>query len=905
MAQCAACGVQIAANSRFCSSCGTPVDADVAATRTVSSASHPETPKSDRRSPRPRTSSSTSTSDDRFPPGTLLAGRYRIVSLLGRGGMGEVYRADDLTLGQAVALKFLPEAVARNEQALARFRNEVRVARQVSHANVCRVYDVGEIDGQVFLSMEYVDGEDLASLLRRIGRLPGDKALEIARKLCAGLAAAHEKGVLHRDLKPSNVMLDGRGQVLLTDFGLAGLADEIEGTDIRNGTPAYMAPEQLSGQEVTTRSDIYSLGLVLYEVFTGKRPFEAATLAELVRVRTDTTPTSLTTLVKDLDPAVERVILRCLEPEPARRPSSAMGVAAALPGGDPLAAALAAGEVPSPQMVAAAGEGSGLTPRIAISLLAVTLAALLAFAFFQSRRGALEQIHHPYSPEVLAQKARDLIQSLGYNQPAADDAYGFDWDAPLADYIRNNEGSRWPQSLAQRPSLLSFWYRSSPYPLDAVQFHDDLLTPGMVQLDDPAPVQSGMTTVRLDAEGRLQYFESIPPEVQPPGQVSSTVDWKPLFAAAGLNPALLHSAERVWNWLAASDSRAAWDGNWPGSARPLHVEAASLRGRPVAFRLVGPWTKPDRMPPVQALGRDQVQAAILIGIVFVVMISGTLLLRGSQKRKIADAEGATRLGFWIACVLMALWLSRSHWGDAIGTFGSFLVAIATAVAYGFVVRMMYIALEPYVRRRWPQTIISWTAMVRGRVREPVVGRDVLIGIAAQAILFVVFRLVDMAVVGSGDEPRLGELAGLLGIRASAGLFFGSLLHGIREALLVFFLLFVLRALLRNQWAAMLGVAAIFTALAVPGSAHPVLQGVQQMLAICVIVSVVLRFGLLALAATVFTGSILDNLQPTLNFTSWYAWNTVFVLMLVAGLAIWACYTSLGGQQVWKQDWLES
>ena len=156
----------------------------------------------------------------------------------------------------------------------------------MSHPNVCRVYDVGEIDGHYFLSMEYVDGEDLGSLLRRIGRLPSDKALEIARKLCAGLAAAHEKGVLHRDLKPGNIMLDGRGQVLLTDFGLAGLASQLAGAEVRNGTPAYMAPEQLTGKEVTVKSDIYSLGLVLYEIFTGKRPFGADTRAELARDRT-------------------------------------------------------------------------------------------------------------------------------------------------------------------------------------------------------------------------------------------------------------------------------------------------------------------------------------------------------------------------------------------------------------------------------------------------------------------------------------------------------------------------------------------------------------------------------------------------------------------------------------------
>jgi len=201
-----------------------------------------------------------------------------------------VYRADDLSLEQPVALKFLPEAVADSPEALTRFRNEVRIARQVSHPNVCRMYDLGEADGCCFLSMEYVDGEDLGSLLRRIGRLPADKALEIARKLCAGLAAAHEKGVLHRDLKPANVMLDGRGQVLLTDFGLAGLAGQIEGAEVRNGTPAYMAPEQLSGLEVTARSDIYSLGMVLYEIFTGKLPFESKTLAGLMRAQQESQP---------------------------------------------------------------------------------------------------------------------------------------------------------------------------------------------------------------------------------------------------------------------------------------------------------------------------------------------------------------------------------------------------------------------------------------------------------------------------------------------------------------------------------------------------------------------------------------------------------------------------------------
>jgi serine/threonine protein kinase len=198
--------------------------------------------------------------------------RYRIVEMLGRGATGEVYRADDLRLGQPVALKFLPPHLAENEGARARIRNEVRVARQVSHSNVCRVYDIAEADGEAFISMEYVDGEDLRSVLRRLGRPSREKACEIARQLCAALAAAHEMGVLHRDLKPENIMIDGRGRVRITDFGLASFQRELEERALA-GTPAYTAPELFAGAQASTRSDLYALGAVLYELFTGRAAF--------------------------------------------------------------------------------------------------------------------------------------------------------------------------------------------------------------------------------------------------------------------------------------------------------------------------------------------------------------------------------------------------------------------------------------------------------------------------------------------------------------------------------------------------------------------------------------------------------------------------------------------------------
>jgi serine/threonine protein kinase len=244
---CPNCGVDVRSGWIVCPACTTRLDGAQAAnveTRTLFASS---------------SSAASSEEEGRFLAGTVLAARYRVLGLIGQGGMGEVYRAYDLILNQAVALKFLGRA-NMSVAALARFRNEVRIARQVSHPNVCRVYDIGFIEGSHFLSMEYLDGEDLHSLLRRIGHLPQDKAIEFARKICAGLAAAHERGVLHRDLKPANIMIGGRGQVRITDFGLAALAQEVALGDIRSGTPAYMSPEQKAGKEVTIRSDIYSLG---------------------------------------------------------------------------------------------------------------------------------------------------------------------------------------------------------------------------------------------------------------------------------------------------------------------------------------------------------------------------------------------------------------------------------------------------------------------------------------------------------------------------------------------------------------------------------------------------------------------------------------------------------------------
>ncbi len=246
----------------------------------------------------------------RHGPGTRIGERYRIVEILGWGGMGEVYRAEDQLLGETVALKFLRSPHPAFLEAL---RSEVRLARQVSHPAVCRIHDIGEADGQLFLSMEHVAGEDLHALLARLGRLPAEKVLQLARELCDGLAAAHARGVLHRDLKPSNVMLDADGHARILDFGIA--VGPQSAADPAAGTPDYMAPELTSGGVPSERSDVYSLGVLLYEALTGRRPRPGT--AEPIRARAPDVPAML-----------EQAVLAALEADPRARPESARALRA-------------------------------------------------------------------------------------------------------------------------------------------------------------------------------------------------------------------------------------------------------------------------------------------------------------------------------------------------------------------------------------------------------------------------------------------------------------------------------------------------------------------------------------------------------------------------------------------------
>jgi Protein kinase domain len=903
--QCPACRHDIPEASRYCPSCGVRADASRAVTLTVDGTDG--------------LVSSDALDGSQFVPGTMLSGRYRIVGLVGRGGMGEVYRADDLKLGQAVALKFLPKELTHRADRLARFHQEVRLARQVSHPNVCRVHDIAEAGGQHFLSMEYIDGEDLASLLRRIGRLPSDKALEVARQLCAALAAAHDRQVLHRDLKPANVLIDGRGRAHLVDFGLADLTDERHAPEIA-GTPGYMAPEQQEGREATTRTDVYALGLVLYEMFTGKRALTIDGALRGGRPPTGEPHIRPSTLIPELDPAIERVIMRCLEPDPARRPPSAIAVAAALPGGDPLAAALAAGETPSPDMVAAAGEAGTLSPATGALCFAGVLAGLLALAPLTRDDVSLIGLTKiERSLQALTERAHTALRNLGYADSPADEEIGYTTDVDYLRYIDENDRSaaRWRALATAQPPALLFWHRQSPRRLVPIGGTN------IVSQLNPPNTRSGMRSVTLDRTGRLVSLLAVPTQVETSqdsaASAPTAADWNPLFAEAGLSMAGFTPAQPRWIPPIFADQRAAWEGTYPDRPDvPIRIEAAAAQGKPVYFEITAPWTRPRNEGPVPgSTSGERIGLLIRTLVMPSVLVIAALLAFRNLRLGRGDRRGAMRLSL---CLFATGAVSNSL---AIGS----LQVLSSGQALTFVVPalvwLLYIALEPQLRRVWPETMIGWSRLLAGSVRDPLVGRDVLIGVLIAIGDGLMLGLHTLArrwsgwppsfPVGASSNPWDGITASsdlLLGGRFALSRITGSVMNIPlwSATMLIFLFLLVFFVLLRRRSLAIaaliLGLTALYIrfhtgwVLANTPADHFAPSFADVVLFVAVQTAIVLaavRFGMLTILVAQFVSVLLTLLPIAIDSSVPYASSSRLIVLTVIALAAYGWHTALAGQ----------
>lgn len=831
----------------------------------------------------------------RFSPGAILLSRYRIIERVGQGGMGEVYRADDLTLDQSVALKFLPEELSRNSKALARFRGEVRIARQISHPNLCRVYDIGEADGLHFLSMEYIRGEDLRSLLRRIGRLPADKAVEVAAQIASGLAAAHDKGVLHRDLKPANVMLDEHGHARITDFGLAAAAGTVESRDIRSGTPGYMAPEQWAGEDVTERSDIYSLGLVLYELFTGSRARSDPTQDEI-------TPPS--GIVSDMDPRVERLILQCLSKDPAGRPPSANAVRLALPGPDQLAAAVARGETPAPALVAEAGEYDGLSPAIAWTCLGIVVLALAGTVWMAGQSRLAGIVPLPKPPDVLVADAREILRSLGYPTPERDSTFRFTRDTGYIEELMNEERSPdWWRLLARgEPNVIRFWYRESPQYLVPHR-----ITEFFPEEHDPPLSLPGMVSLELDTRGRLRRLTAVPPERDDSDADSEDLDWGPLLAAGAFEPSALRPIEPRWLPPTHADRRAAWEGVFPDAPEiPIRIEAAAYRGRAVAFRVVEPWAAPAGMNSDGWVHASDVVPSTSgriahVSLHFLLMLTLSVLAHRNWKLGRSDRKRAFRLATILSVMMMTHWLLAAHHvpdGSQLQIFFGGLYRAFFVFGLG---GLLYLALEPYARKLWPRALVSWVRLLDGRFRDPIVGRDVLVGSVQGVGVLFVFYLARMAPLWLGSVPPRPDLPrhpalllALRGVRESIAELIAVQINIATHILFLFIALLLLRLIFRKTSIAV-GLHWMLYVF-VYGSAFGYLPIV---IAITAWHIVFFRFGLVSIFVSTLITDALGGFPLTADPSAWHAYASFLVIGFCLALALYGFKTSLGKRPVFR------
>jgi serine/threonine-protein kinase len=648
----------------------------------------------------------------------------------------------------------------------------------------------------------------------------------------------------------------------------------------------------------------------MYEILTGKRAYDAATLPELIKAREEGAPTNPSTLVRDLDPLIERVILRCLEKDPAKRPISALQVSAALPGGDPLAAALAAGETPSPEMVAAAGETEGLNPRIGLLCLVGVCLLLVALLGIAKRSKMISYIAFGPTQDVLKAKANDMIRMFGYTDAPADTAQGFEL---MRDYLQHisetvKTPQRWEVLKQDEPPTLMFWYRENPQLLISFSPVDNLVY-GRIQSDEPPMSTSGGRLIGLSPQGNMLGFRETPPQVDEPlPQPASAPDWNKLFAAAGLDQSQFKSVPPRWYPLAWGDSRAAWEGAWPNHPEiPLRVEAAGYRGRPIFFKMISPWDKPTRMEAPTRSRQNSIGQWFSFAILGTILGLGIWMASRSVRAGKGDLKGATRLALFVALVGIVNWALLAHHISSQLEIVLFILAVSVSLFFGMLTWLLYVALEPYVRRYWPDTLISWSRFLAGKFRDPVVARDVLLGTlfgVASATLEQLQPYVE-AWLGKAPQRPLGlttayTLEGLKGSIASV-LFNAS--SSFSNALEVFFLFFILRLVFRRNWLAALVVSLVFC---IPSLAaqNPLIDALFSAPFLWIYLYILYRFGLVALTVLFFVDQLADNMPLASPLSAWYTEGGLVAMVTILAVAFYGFYVSRAGKPVFRTGALD-
>jgi serine/threonine-protein kinase len=618
--------------------------------------------------------------------------------------------------------------------------------------------------------------------------------------------------------------------------------------------------------------------------------------------------------VSEIEPAVERAILRCLAKDPARRPGSAGQVAASLPGGDPLAAALAAGETPSPELVAASGE-DGTLPRwqawLWLAASAAGFAVLMTVIPWWSLASRVTLPH----PELQKERARQILREVGYGEPAADDTW---WMRPNSDYLAHfremPDGGRALDMAVTHPTALLFCYRRSPAFLGNLS--------GLVLADDPSPTEPGDAYLELGTDGRLVELRVVPSRDEAIAPSPRSFDWTPLLTAAGLQPERLTASEPRRGPASPFDTRAAWEGDL-GNER-VRAEAAARHGRATFLRVIPTWMETAHpMRRARALAfQAWFNAVLTLG---AIAFLAALAVRNLRLGR-GDRRSAFRLSVFMATTLALGMILSRHWTGAVGLPAQgtsepllpgagpvnptqqMVASFGPPLFLALAIWLAYVGFEPAVRRRWPHLLIASTRLLDGRWRDPLVGRSVLAGmLAAIATVVCIFAAVAIArlkgwgivVPGLAFGTLHGPLSfvGYVAVRSSV--------YGL-VAVIYLAVLLLARLVLRSTLAAWVGLTFVCFAMFVAWG-RVFLGPYPALVLMCAIgltagsVFVFWRSGLLALAVWLVAIVLLRDTPWTLALTRWYAWPTWFAAALIAGLMVWGFRNVLGRQSAFPAE----
>ncbi|MCE9626766.1 MAG: hypothetical protein K8R56_02480, partial [Candidatus Eisenbacteria bacterium] len=583
---------------------------------------------------------------------------------------------------------------------------------------------------------------------------------------------------------------------------------------------------------------------------------------------------------RDVQEPVVRAILRCLEKEPAKRPSSALALAASLPGGDPVAAALAAGEMPSPEMVAALG-GHGATSSRAGLLWAGGFVALLV-GYLALAPAATDLGLAPWRTgnEVLLANARDVASKLGYTETPRDEATWMERDYNPMKWRSSREAStHWRADYARVGTPLKFGYRSATAPLRPI-------AGPRVGPEDPLPIAEGNIIMRTDAEGRLRNFLAVPPRLDSLPPTEGTPYAATLFGLAALDTARFREVTPHWRPLLPFDSRREWVGQsdlWP--AESLRVTAAWWHGRPVTFGVRGPWDDPAKLGAIRIGNPIAGVMRLLIGISLSVLcfVSGRARLRNGK----SDWRGGLQFANVLVLLTLANWLFAAHHTlvidaelqSAVRAFGEGLVA-------AFLMFSIYVVIEPEVRRRTPELLVGWARLIQGRWNDPRVARDVLVGSvfgAAAALNMAVVNGIPSWLPFKGQTPIPPNTDVLAGGQYLFAQFTAIPLNTVGTSFALFGVWFLFWLAFRRKLPAAMGLAVVMTLLSL-GAENPVLEVPGAILDGVLIAYVITRHGLLALVSLWTMRLLIQGIPAPFTATSPHAFSA-FVAIAVPVLIV--------------------